>query len=179
MIAFKIINNFELKVKPNCNAQSVFLYSDKLGLYNIYINNLTDAIKTKIDKINNKTIYMSLKDYNELSLDKKNSLKIIYDLDSYSEVAYKEGFSFEFDCRISENIDISLDKPINYYQFFLAGFLDSNKSYTILDDYANSKYRYFILSILDMFSFKYYMLNISGYNYIVIKNSNILCKYIN
>ncbi len=182
MISFKIINDID-NCLTNNGIKSIYLYSNKIGLYSVYINNISEKIKKNIIRLCEKQICISMKDYNELSLDKKQRLmkynEHYSDVEKLnSEKAYNEGFSFEFNCRIIGNLDIGIDKSSVYYQYFIAGFLDSNKSYTIFNDYANPDYKYFIINILDLFSFKYDIINIDKDEFIVLKDSNILCRYL-
>lgn len=183
MISFKIINDILISSNDN-DVQAIYMHSNKIGLYSVNINNISEKIKKNISKLREKRIYMSIKDYNELSLDKKQRLikceECYSDIEKIdSEKAYQEGFSFEFNCRIIDNIDINMNKSSGYYQYFIAGFLDSNKSYIIFNNYANSDYKYFILHILDLFSFKYAITNIEEDEFIVLQEPNILCKYLN
>lgn len=161
------------------NSKEMYMFSKKSGVYSVVINNTdlsTDIINRLCEKVNkqkNEIISLALADYVLMDPGKQTVL-LVKDLEDNvkTKKEYLLGVKFEFDCMLGNSSYIfSRDYGKKYWLYFLAGFIDSNKSYTIRVEEFNTGNLLTLLSILNYLGFKYKDKYIeSRYIHILTKN---------
>ena len=162
------------------------MHSNKAGLYSVSIKSehVFSIIKNKKQADH---IYMSVAEYNNLSKDKKKALEFSKSMHADLEKninSYKEGIEYEFNSFLhvyghTFKKYYIMDGSVlskEYYIFFLAGFLDSAKSYSLLvNDYEHFSIKN-IKSVLDYLDFVYKEITINDNKYLIVKTENPFCR---
>ncbi len=176
---------FNFFIKNTITSNKFYMHSSGAGIYHVNIDKKSlnvsclSRFEKKMVKQKSEIIRLDISKYVLLSREEQEVLQS----DNFLNVnnsAYKNGIDFEFNllcahCEYLTNTIFSEDLGKKYWVLFLAGILDSNKSYTIHIEDVDNYYLDIILNILNYLEFKYKTIYIDS-KYLQILTKNPYCK---
>lgn len=172
-------------INNDLGSNIIYFYSKKAGVYSIVLDfaAMSSGVKQRLEKKVNsqkkEIINMCLSNYVALKPQQQKILLAYKKKDNiFQNMDYMAGMKFEFDCFAGRNTHIfSKDYGKKYWLYFIAGFIDSCKTYNIRIEDFGPKSLISIFGILDYLEFKYKEVYIDS-NYLNILTKNPFCLLI-
>lgn len=175
--------NINFVINNDPESSIIYFYSKKAGIYSVVFDSkvINSSVKHRLEKKVNsqkkEVINLCLSNYVNMKPQQQKIL-LAYKKEEDSalqKIDYMAGMRFEFDCFAGGNKYIfSKDYGKKYWLNFLAGFIDSCKSYNIRIEDFGLKSLNSLFSILNYLEFKYKEVDIDS-KYLTILTKNPFC----
>lgn len=173
--------SFVINNDPESNI--IYFYSKKAGVYSVVLDSrvmnsrVKHRLEKKVSSQKKEVINLCLSNYVMLKPQQQKIL-LAYKKEEDSalkKIDYMAGMKFEFDCFTGRDVYIfSKDYGKKYWLHFLAGFIDSCKSYNIRIEDFEPESLDSLFNILDYLGFKYKEVYIDS-KYLNILTKNPFC----